>query len=110
MIKRVPKLVHSSIDKLCSCSSGSFQPIRRWSCLCVWWSRSGRRPRLLQRRQGGRDGDLCQRRRAGPDPVGAGHVPGHRPITQARPAHPGAETQLQRRRRTAAGRTHITVL
>lgn len=72
--------------------------------------RSGRRSNLLQRRERGRHRDLCQRRRAGPDPVGAGHVSSHRPVAQAGSSHAGAEAELQERDGATAGRTHLSVL
>lgn len=72
--------------------------------------RPGRWPGFLQRREGRRHCDLCQRWRAGPDPVGPGHVPGHRPVPQTCPAHSGPEAQLQRGGLGPNGCTHFSVL
>lgn len=79
-----------------------------WPLPCC--PRPGWRAGLLQRGEGGRHGDVCQRRRAGPHPVGPGHVPRHRPVPQARPAHSGPEAQLQGRHLSPDGRPHLSVL
>lgn len=79
--------------------------------VCSWpFFRSGRRADVLQRCERGRHCDICQRRRAGPHLMGAGHVQGHRSVPQAGAPYPGPEAEFQGRHCPATRCAHLPVL